>query len=941
MMTPPAISVTALLAAVAAISAFSPFARASELDTASLPPPSSKLVVYESDIRPILEEHCIDCHGAEKQKGGLRLDRKAPAMQGGDSFAPAIVPNKSEESPLIHFVAGLDPDLKMPPKGKRLTPEEIGILRAWIDAGADWPDDGFTEDKVQHWAFLPVTRPAIPAGADPIDHLIAAKLAEAQLTPASPADRHTLIRRLYFDLIGLPPSPDEVASFVSDKRPEAYPELVNRLLASPRYGERWARHWLDVVRFAETNGFETNTPRPNAWPYRDYVIRAFNEDKPFNRFIVEQLAGDAVGVNEATGFIVGGAWDEVKSPDKVLTANQRADELHDMVSTTSSAFLGLTVGCARCHNHKFDPIPQVAYFAMKACFAGVQHGERPLETGNQEERATKQAELLRQLDKLDTEFAAFEPIAETSAQPQPSRRAVDPRRNVERFSPTLATRLRFTVSQTTSAEPCIDELEVFTSDGLTNVALASAGAKATASSVYPNSEIHRLEHLNDGQYGNGRSWISNERGKGWVELEFAKPVEISRVMWARDRESKFTDRLATEYRIEVADPSGQWKVVATSADRLAYQPGAPADPYAAPSTLAGSDRARYENLAKQRRELSVQLTALARSAMVYAGRITEPEPTFRFHRGDPMHLREEVSPGGLPIMELPFELERPQSSADRRLALGRWIASPQNPLTARVIANRIWQFHFGEGLVSTSSDFGINGAKPSHPELLDWLASELVEHGWSLKHLHRAILNSATYRQSSDASEAGLRVDASTRLLWRFPPRRLEAEPIRDAILSVSGKLDLTAGGPGFSTFKANDNYVRVYEPLTDFGPAQFRRMIYMTKVRMQQDSTFGAFDCPDGGQIAPRRTRSTTPLQALNLLNSSFLLQQAGFFAERLAAEAEGDQRRQIQRAFQLAFSRDAAPEEATAAQALISEHGLPAFCRAIFNANEFVYVY
>ena len=941
MMTPPAISVTALLAAVAAISAFSPFARASELDTASLPPPSSKPVVYESDIRPLLEEHCIDCHGAEKQKGGLRLDRKAPAMQGGDSFAPAIVPKKSEESPLIHFVAGLDPDLKMPPKGKRLTPEEIGILRAWIDAGADWPDDGFTEDKVEHWAFLPVTRPKIPACADPIDHLIAAKLAEAKLTPSFSADRRTLIRRLYFDLIGLPPSPDEVASFVSDKRPEAYPELVNRLLASPRYGERWARHWLDVVRFAETNGFETNTPRPNAWPYRDYVIEAFNEDKPFNRFIVEQLAGDAVGVNEATGFIVGGAWDEVKSPDKVLTANQRADELHDMVSTTSSAFLGLTVGCARCHNHKFDPISQTAYFAMKACFAGVQHGERPLQTGDEPERQSRKAELLRQLGKLDGEFAAFEPLAQTGPSLQQSRRAVDAQRNVERFAPVVAARLRFIVDRTTSAEPCIDELEVFANDGSTNVALASAGTKATASSIFPNSEIHRLEHVNDGRYGNSRSWISNERGKGWVELEFARPVEISRVTWARDREAKFADRLPVEYRIEVADPSGTWTAVASSADRVAYQEGAPADPYTLPHGLATRDRLKFETLASHRRELTAELATLSKTAMVYAGRITDPEPTFRFHRGDPMHLREEVAPGGLSLVDLPFELERPESSGSRRLALGRWIASPENPLTARVIANRIWQFHFGEGLVTTASDFGLNGAKPSHPELLDWLASELIEHGWSLKHLHRVILNSATFRQSSDVHEAGLSMDAATRLLWRFPPRRLEAEPIRDTILSVSGKLDLTAGGPGFSTFKTNDNYVRVYEPLTEFGPEQFRRMIYMTKVRMQQDSTFGAFDCPDGGQIAPRRTRSTTPLQALNLLNSSFVLQQARFFAERLSKEAGENLNGQIQRAFQLAFNRDASPEEAAAAQTLIAEHGLPAFCRAVLNANEFIYIF
>lgn len=917
------------------------FADGAELDLSKLPSAANAPVDFDKDIRPLFEERCVKCHGPEKQKGGLRLDQKAAAFTSGDNYAPAILPHKSAESPLIHFVAGLDPDMKMPPKGEPLTAGEVGVLRAWIDAGAPWPEDSKAATRKAHWSFEPVVRPGIPGEQNAIDHLIVRALEEKALSLSPGAERRTLIRRLYFDVIGLPPKPEEVAAFIADERPDAYERLVDALLASPRYGERWARHWLDVVRFAETNGFETNTPRRNAWPYRDYVIRAFNDDKPFDRFILEQLAGDALGVDEATGFIVGGAWDEVKSPDQVLTANQRADELHDMVSTTSTAFLGLTVGCARCHNHKFDPIPQTAYFAIKACFAGVQHGERKLPAPDAPERDREIAGRRAQLAGIEQELSGFEAIARTAPDAPRVRKPVDPRHNIERFEPVLAKRLRFTIARTTDAEPCIDELEVFTAFESKNIALASAGTTATASSIYPNSEIHRLEHLNDGRYGNGRSWISNERGKGWVELEFAQPAEISRIVWARDRESKFTDRLATDYRIEVASPDGVWSLIASSADRTAYAPGKKREAFEAPANLSTTEHARFDSLIKAHREHVQRIAALSTVSMVYAGTFTAPEPTFRQHRGDPMQPREEVAPGALTSLPVQFALEEKESSSARRLALARWIASPENPLTARVIANRVWQFHFGEGLVSTPSDFGANGARPSHPELLDWLASELVAHGWSVKHLHRLILNSATYRQSSATQPDGLKADAGTRLLWRFPSRRLEAEPIRDAILSVSGMLDLTVGGPGFSTFKQNDNYVRVYDPLPEFGPEQWRRMIYMTKVRMQQDATFGAFDCPDGGQIAPRRTRSTTPLQALNLFNSSFLLQQADFFAERLAREAGADPTAQTQRAFQLAFNRDASPEEIDTARTLITEHGLTLFCRALFNANEFVYVF
>lgn len=955
-----------------------------------LPPAASRPVDFVTDIQPLLAANCYSCHGPERQKGDVRWDVKSSVFRFGDPEA-LIVPGKSAESRVIHLVAGLEPDSLMPPKGEPLTAQEIGLLRAWIDQGAAWPEPTTTDlvPATTHWSFKPVTRPDVPAisqqdgrTANPIDNFIFAKLAENNLTRSPEADRPTLIRRLHFDLIGLPPTPEEVHEFEQDHSLGAYERLVDRLLASPNYGERWARHWLDVVRFAETTGYEVNTPRPNAWPYRDYVIRAFNEDKPYDQFIREQLVGDILGEDAATGFLVAGPDDLVKSPDPVLTSNQRADELHDMVSTTGSAFLGLTVGCARCHNHKFDPIPQTDYFALKAVFEGVKHGERRLKTADTAARETELASRRQRLVELDAHLAEFEPLAQVGRLDTNSLRApVNARQNSERFIPIAAKRLRFTIAQTTGAEPCIDELEVYTAETpARNIALASAGTIATASSVFPNSEIHRLEHINDGRHGNSRSWISNERGKGWVELEFAETLTIHRVVWGRDREQKFADRLAIEYRIEVTAGSNDWQVVASSADRLPYEPGAKEPPALSVAGLSARQVMEVQSLQAERKELEGRIAELARVPMLYAGTFTENPPlTRRLHRGDPMQEREPVPPGALDILPVKFTLDPMRNtaaanpgasiggeftSADaaaerelsedqrRRLALARWLTDPANPLTARVMVNRVWQYHFGEGLVSTPSDFGANGARPTHPELLDWLASEFMQptadpsarpepHPWSLKHLHRLIVASETYRQASGARRDALAVDAGSRLLWRFRPRRLEAEAIRDQMLAVSGKLSLQMGGPGFSFFEPNDNYVRVYAPKQEFGPETFRRMIYGTVVRQRPDGVFGVFDCPDGGQIAPKRTRSTTPLQALNLLNSGFVMQQADFLAERLRREAGPGAEAQVRRAFALAFQRQPDGAELGAAAQFVQAHGLPVFCRALFNANEFVYLF
>ena len=558
------------------------------------------------------------------------------------------------------------------------------------------------------------------------------------------------------------------------------------------------------------------------------------------------------------------------------------------------------------------------------------------------------------------------------------------RRNIERFPAVKAKRLRFTVARTSDAEPCIDEIEIYTAQpNPTNVALASAGTKPTASSVFPNSDIHRIEHINDGKVGNSHSWISNERGKGWVELEFPKELIINRIIWGRDREQQFSDRLALDYRIEVAVGSNDWRLVASSQDRVPYLAARPNLPDLTINDLSETNAGELKQLLAKRTELEARIKEFTTGPQVYAGKLTEkPEPTHRLQRGDPMQEREVIEPGVLSTVTLGAPASLPASPKEsqlagkdagaprvtaltddqqRRLTLARWIANPANPLPARVMVNRLWQHHFGEGLVSTPSDFGRNGARPSHPELLDWLAAEFMAPAtsvdafnrsivkpidastarpWSLKHIHRLIVTSATYRQASVSCSEAIAADATSRLLWRFPPQRLEAEPLRDTILAVSGKLDLKPGGPGFSAFEPNDNYVRVYNPKKEFGPDEWRRMVYMTKVRMQQDATFGAFDCPAGGQIAPKRMRSTTPLQALNLLNSEFMLQQAGFFATRLQKEAGKDVKSQVHLAFGLAFNRAPGPDELKSAQELISQYGLLVFCRAIFNSNEFMFV-
>ena len=908
--------------------------------------PKSDATFYESKVRPILEDHCFDCHGEDKQKNKLRLDTAVGILRGGESGEPLLVRGVSAESYIIKRVTSANAKEVMPPKGERLTAEQVATLKAWIDAGAKMPGEEAAAAslrlKTEHWSFQPVKRPAVTKTGGEIDELVLAKLREKGLAPSPSADRATLIRRVYLVMHGMPPTPMETADFVNDTRTDAYARLVDRVLASPRYGERWARHWMDVVRYADTNGFETNRERKSAYHYRDYIIASLNSDKPYDKFIKEQIAGDALGVDAATGFLVAGPHDIVKSPDINLTLMQRQDELADMVNTTGTAFLGLTMGCARCHNHKFDPILQKDYYAMQAVFAGVNHGERALRektaaAAGKELASLKSDETAKnaQLDALRKK-AATAGNATAPTAPGKLRPPVNARLNEETFPPTEAVAVKFTILATNSAEPCIDELEIYDASGR-NVALAEGGAIASASGTLPGHAIHKLEHINDGKTGNEHSWISNTRGQGWVQIGFPAKARIQRIVWSRDRDVRFADRVPTQYRIEVAAESGKWTTVASSEDRQPFNAkGDPGDFFA---KIPASEAAAARQLQADLAALKTRIDKFSENAWV-GNFSSAPERTYRLYRGEPMQKREVIAPDALTVTgTLGLAVDEPDQQ--RRVRLADWIASPQNPLTARVLVNRLWHYTFGNGIVDTPSDFGANGSRPTHPELLNWLADEFVKGGWSIKHIQRLILMSATFRQSSAPRADAAAVDADGRLLWRYTPRRLEAEAIRDSMLAVSGALDLKMGGPGFYLMDVVTENVMHYFPKEKYTPAEYRRMVYLFRIRAAQDGVFGSFDCPDGGSVMAKRSRSNTPLQALNLFNSSFITQQSDLLAKRLRTEAGEAPDAQAAFAFRLFYARPPDAYEQRSSAEIIRAHGLQSFARALYNTSEFLFVF
>lgn len=887
----------------------------------------AKAVDFIKDIEPIFQAHCIDCHGPDEQESQFRLDRLAALISGGNSGEPAVVPGKPGESFLLKLILHEESGMEMPPDDS-LSDSEIASIKAWIAGGAKTPESygpAETDIELSHWSFQPVKR----SHGSTIDRFIRDKLVANGLTLSPTAERRVLVRRLYLVMLGIPPTPEQVEAFATDESDDAWQNLVERVLASPHYGERWATYWLDLVRFGETHGYEMNRERPTAWQYRDWVIESLNDDKPYDEFVREQIAGDALGEDVATGFLVAGPVDQVKGSDPKLRQTQRMNELDDMINTTGTAFLGLTTGCARCHNHKFDPISQRDYYSMQAVFAGVQHGDRALPPTP--ETAKRIASLDEEISELTNRLKKFIVIDESKPRP-----AVNAKRNEEDFEEREARFIRFTIQKTTGGEGCLDELEIY-SNGL-NVALASSGSKAISSGDFVHPK-HKLMHINDGRHGNDRSWIVESASGGWVQIELAEPTVIDRIVWSRDRSEKYSDRLPIEYRIDSAMEADNWELLTSSADRKTFTGKESASPKYQFEKFPSAEAQQGRDWQNRLQAALEEKQQLEKSALVYAGTFVQPGPTHRLYRGEPDAKREQVAPNAIEVFTS-LNLATNAPERDRRLALANWIASKDNPLTARVIVNRLWQFHFGTGIVDTPSDFGLNGSPPSHPELLDWLASELMDHDWSLKHIHRLILNSDTWRQSNRPNKVAIRVDATSRLLWRFPPRRLEAEAIRDSILAVTDVLDLeAAGGPGFSPFEVELENVRHYHAKQAFGPADWRRMIYMTKVRQEREQVFGAFDCPDASMVVAKRSRSTTPLQALNLLNSQFVMQQADLFAKRLENESD-TLSHQITRAWRLCFQRKPTDEELADSVSFIKQEGIQQFTRAMLNANEFVFI-
>ncbi|MEM7386816.1 MAG: DUF1549 and DUF1553 domain-containing protein, partial [Verrucomicrobiota bacterium] len=691
------------------------------------------------------------------------------------------------------------------------------------------------------WSFRPPVKEPLPEGfkADhPIDAFIRAELNSKGLEASPEADRHTLIRRLYLVMLGLPPSPDEVASFVDDPSAtdEAWNRQIDRVLSDPRYGERWAQHWLDIIRWAETVGFETNAPRPHAWRYRDWVIDSLNADKPYNEFLFEQLAGDTVEADAALGFLVAGPANLPGQigRDEEAMRQARQDELDEVIRTVSQSILGLTIGCARCHDHKFDPISARDYYSMQAIFSGLSYGNRRLRGPENDAMAARVPALETRLSQLQTRLERFRnnhqlkvPLADSHS---------------ESFPPVLARSIRMRIEETRlGGAPSLYELEAWSSQSAEdptahNVALASKGAKASASSFALENQTRHPDCLNDGSVDKRQAfpWRAGQGGKAWARIDLARPTVIDRLVW----HAGYSHPAA--YVLEYLEPGSEnWKPIAHARNRLPHRNDRRPATRMDLEGVSPSEVAELVTLLTEIRSTSALRDQNRTGPQVYAARFSErPEPTWILNRGNPLQRTEQVPPtipAALGRLDLPSQSPEPE----RRIAFARHVTVPDHPLTTRVIVNRIWQHHFGTGLVATPSDFGEMGSRPSHPRLLDWLAVTFARQGQSLKNLHRLILTSRTFRQGSQPETRALATDAESRLLWRFPPRRVEAEVIRDSILTASGQLNPKRGGVGFDFFVQKGGLAD-YQAHTTFGEDGWRRMVYARKIRMQAVDIFG-----------------------------------------------------------------------------------------------------
>lgn len=933
-----------------------------------LPRPSrTEDIDFTRDIAPILEERCWYCHGEEEQESGLRLDRRANMLLGGDSGSAAIVPGKPEKSYLIDVVNHLDPEVKMPPDEDKLPSEEIDLLTRWIKEGAVWPGqmDAVAVEKTDHWSFRPVVRPEVPKRGvgfqpandpdgkleayptNPIDAFLLDRLAKDDLSFSEPTDPRSLIRRTSIILTGITPTAEETTDFLdayAKDSESAYAGLVDRLLNSPHFGERWAQHWLDVIRWAETNGSEANLYRKNAWIYRDYVVRSFNEDKPYDQFVREQIAGDSLGMGEATGFLVAGphvpAATVGREPAAIRQA--RADRMDEIMQTVGAAIMGVTIGCARCHNHKFDPITIKDYYSMTGVFQDIEFGSRFPEFSADHPRRQRGDALWSEIVEQREIVSSSGPwIEDWGAYKEALFKPAE----------TMAVRILF---QSNSVG--LDEIEVFGPDNpRDNLAHEDRGTKVSGFEEMGTEGRNPIRRVNDGEFGT-MAWRTNvpksSQERPWVRFDFTAPQKVSRVRLSTNREYFYdTDYLTQkpklafqEFQIEMLAPDGEWK------------------PLAGSWWIENELNKKLPERAAAMQKIVDSIEALAEEEPrpSFVGRFVKPAVTHVLLRGSPESPRDEVIPAGPAIFGGDLGLTSEAAGSKRRSEFAKWITNNENPLTSRVMVNRIWHHVFGSGIVTTTSDFGSAGAVPTHRQLLDWLAAEFMQpsgvgfqpadprdgkleadptNPWSIKHMIRLMVMSAAFRQSSLPREEGLAKDADSALLWRFPPKRVEAEVIRDSILRASGSLDETIGGRSYRIHNVKETYAQ-WEVLNNHGPETWRRMIYQERMRRVDDQMFTAFDFPDCGQVSAKRPVSTTPLQALNLMNSDFVIEQAKIIAKRASADAGNDEIKSIDRCFVLLLGHAPDEQERQACLALAKENDLSLVCRALINSNEFAFL-
>jgi hypothetical protein len=867
-------------------------------------------------------------------------------------------------------------------------------------AGLDW------------WALQPIRAQAIPAvkraewAKNPIDAFVLARLEAKGLRPSPPAEPGVLIRRVTFDLTGLPPTPREVDDFVTAARlaPQAaYEKLIDRLLASHAYGERWARHWLDAVRFGESHGFERDQLRANAWRYRDYVIKSFNDDKPYADFVREQIAGDVLtpANNDgivATGFLVCAPLDEVGivAPSPSVRARAREEQLEEMLGTVGQTFLGLTVNCARCHDHKFDPVSSLDYYRLKAVFEGVGHGERPLaplkevvqhrarveETRRQiaaiEKRGRDKvkgrgddANLPRPLARWSFDGDARDQIGNLHGVLKGGAKIVDGRlvldgKDAYVETPPLHHDLREKTLEAWVTLADLNQrggaaLSIETTGGRTFDAIVFGEIKAGRWLAGSNNHVRSLDLKMNAEtkpaelvhiaivyaangvialFRNGEKYGDAYVPSGVNARPFTFKAGEARVLIGK----RHTDG-GSAYLAAAIDEARLFDYALSAEEvRASFKAGLDrVGPQQILSALSAEDRRDLAKLEAELTKLRAEQPDAPVAMLAYAAKARQPGPTHLLKRGDPAQPAEPVlagPPAGVkgPPADLGLAGDAPEG--ERRHRFADWVVHRDNPLAWRVMANRIWQHHFGDGIVRSPNDFGLNGERPTHPELLDWLAFQFREQNGSVKKLHRMILLSAAYRQSAQYNEAAAKVDVDNRLLWRFAPRRLEAEAVRDAMLAASGQLNRQAGGPGFRPFTFRVFNATLYELVDSDTPEFRRRSIYRTTVHSARDPLLDVLDCPDPSTKTPRRSATTTPLQALTLMNNAFVQRQARALADRAVKDAGAGAKDQIAMAYRLALGRGPTTDESARAAAVAKEHGLNAVCWALLNSSEFVYL-